>query len=163
VVAILLGANWEPAVALLRVLCFVPLLDIADFGGEVLKVRHEDRTWLLIMLLNLASLIGFGILFTSRWGAYGMAWANLLPLGNLILLARLAAILGDRFGQLLRDLAIIYLSPLPLFLLAAWTGPPGSWSRFAVSGVATLLAGAILVARFYRPFRTFLRPAAVPE
>ena len=101
VIAVLLGPNWGPAVPLLQVLCFVPMLDIsADLGGEVLKVRHEDRIWLLTMLVNLACLITFGSLFTMRWGAYGMAWANFLPLGNLIVIYRLAAILGRRFWKL---------------------------------------------------------------
>ena len=74
VVAIVLGDQWVPAAALLRVLCLVPTIDaFSELGGEVLKVRHEDRTWLGILLLNLASLVGFGVLLTRRFGAMGMA------------------------------------------------------------------------------------------
>jgi PST family polysaccharide transporter len=156
VIDILLGPNWGPAVPLLQVLCFVPLLDIsAGLGGEVLKVRYEDRVWFLTMLVNLACLLTFGSLFTMRWGAYGMAWANFLPLGNLILIYRLRGILGKRFRKLLRNLLFVYLCPLPLFLFAAWIAPADSWGRFGASVLAAVLAGAILGARFYRPFSEF--------
>ena len=114
-----------------------------------------DRVWLLTMLVNLACLLTFGSLFTMRWGAYGMAWANFLPLGNLILIYRLRGILGKRFRKLLRNLLLVYLCPLPLFLFAAWIAPADSWGRFGASVLAAVLAGAILGARFYRQFSEF--------
>jgi O-antigen/teichoic acid export membrane protein len=163
VVAILLGPDWKPAIPLLQVLCFVPFLDVfTDIGGEVLKVRHEDRTWLVTAVLNLVSLVGFGTWFTYRWGAYGMAWANFLLLGNALMAWRMSRIFGAGFGLLMRDLALVYLAPLPLFLAAAEVFPPDSWSRFAASGAAAAVSGAVLAAKFYRPYREFFGRSAVP-
>lgn len=156
VVAILLGENWGPAVPLLRVLCFVPFLDVfTDLGGEVLKVRNEDRLWLAIMVLNLVSLVTFGILFTREWGALGMAWANFLLLGNLVMAWRMSVIFAAGFRRLLADLASIYLVPLPFYLAAAAVFGAGTWGRFAASWLAAALAGAVLATRFRRPFRDF--------
>lgn len=161
VVAILLGPQWGPAVPLLRVLCFLPFLDLfTDTGGEVLKVRREDRTWLRIVALNLLSLVVFGVLFTRRWGAQGMAWANFLLLGHLLMGWRMSVIFAAGFRRLVADLALVYLAPLPFFLAAAWLFPPDSWSRFAASWVAALLAAAVLAAKFYRPFRQFFHPSS---
>ncbi len=158
VVAILLGPQWGPAVPLLRVLCFLPFLDLfTDTGGEVLKVRREDRTWLLIVILNVLSLAVFGALFTSRWGAQGMAWANFLLFGHLIMAWRMAVIFAAGFRRLLADLALVYLAPLPFFLAVAGLFAADSWARFAASWVAAALAGAVLAARFYRPFKAFFR------
>lgn len=156
VVAILLGPNWGPAVPLLKVLCFVPFLDVfTDLGGEVLKVRHEDRLWLVIMVINLVSLLGFGILFTRSWGALGMAYANFLLLGNLVMAWRMATIFAAGFRRLLADLAMIYLAPVPLFVAAAALFGSDSWGRFIASAVAAALSAALLGLRFYRPFSDF--------
>lgn len=156
VVAIILGEQWGPVVPLLRVLCFVPFLDIfTDVGGEVLKVRHEDRIWLVIMALNLASLLTFGILFAGRWGAVGMAYANFFLVGHLLMAWRMAKIFAAGLRGLASDLALVYLVPLPFFLLVAWLLPPASWARFGWSWLAAALASAALAGRFYRPFRAF--------
>lgn len=156
VVAILLGDQWEPAVVLLKVLCFVPFLDaFTDLGGEVLKVRHEDRTWLATGLLNLVSLLAAGIWLTSRHGALGMAFANFFLMGNLLMAWRMSRIFAEGFGQVLRDLALVYLTPLPFFLAAAWVFEKGSWGRFFVSGGAAALALGFLAWRFHRPFLEF--------
>jgi PST family polysaccharide transporter len=158
VVGIVLGPGWEAAVPLLKVLCFVPFLDVfTDLGGEVLKVRHEDRVWLLIALINLASLVCFGILFTRRWGALGMAWANFLLLGNLVMAWRMSRIFARGFRRIAQDLVLIYLVPLACFLLAALL-PAASWSRFAASFVAALAALGLLALRFYEPFESFFGP-----
>jgi PST family polysaccharide transporter len=160
VVEIVLGAQWTPAAALLKILCFVPFLDVfSELGGEVLKVRHEDRLWLVIMVLNLASLVGFGIAFTGRWGAAGMAAANFLLIGNLLMAWRMARIFAGGFARLLGDMALIYLVPLPLFAAAALL-PPASWSRLAASVLAALAALPLLAWRFRRPFRRFLEERA---
>ena len=155
IIAILLGPNWGPAVPLLQVLCFVPFLDISGrFGGEVLKAKHEDRSWLLIECVNLVCLVGFGILFTYRWGALGMAWANFLYLGNIFMVYRLSVILGPAFRKLLRDVGFVWVVPIPFFVLAALF-PSDSWPRFAASTVAAGGAAAVLGHRLYRPFRDF--------
>ena len=157
VVDLFLGPQWQPAVGLLRILCFVPFLDVfSELGGEILKVRNEDRLWLLIMALNLVSLLGFGILFTHYWGATGMAWANFLLAGNLVMGWRLARIFGPAFRRLLRDMALVYLAPLTLFSGAALVFPDGGPPRLAASALAGLLAAAIVGWRFRRLVRRFL-------
>lgn len=163
VVTIILGEQWGPAVPLLRVLCFVPFLDVfTDVGGEVLKVRNEDRLWLTIMVINLVSLLTFGILFAGRWGALGMAYANFLLLGHLLMAWRMARIFAAGLRGLLVDMALVYLVPLPFYLLVAWLFPPASWARFGWSWLAAALAGAALTSRFYRPFREFFSGSETP-
>lgn len=156
VVAILLGDQWGPAVVLLQVLCFVPFLDaFTDLGGEVLKVRHEDRVWLATAGLNLVSLLAAGIWLTSRHGALGMAFANFFLLGNLLMAWRMSRIFARGFGQVLRDLGWVYLTPLPFFLAAAWAFEADTWWRLFASGGAAALALGFLAWRFYEPFLKF--------
>lgn len=155
-ISILYGGEWLAAAPMLQLLVFVPLFDpFSIVGGEMLKARNEDRLWLIITALNLISLVGFGILLTRQWGALGMAAANCLRLGNLLMLWRVRGVFGDRFKSLLGDLAFLYLAPLPFFALAAWLLPSDSWPRFAASIAAALLAAGALAARYWRPFRTF--------
>ncbi len=157
VVEVFLGPQWAPAVGLLSILCFVPFLDIfSELGGEVLKVRHEDRLWLLILLLNLASLVAFGVLFTRRWGAAGMAAANFLLLGNVLMAWRMAQIFGREFRRLLEDMAWLYLVPLALFGGVALLLPTASWGRFLASIAAGLATAGILGHRFRPLFQRFL-------
>ncbi len=157
VVEILLGGQWEPAVAILRVLCFVPFLDIfKDLGGEVLKVVHQDRAWLAVGLVNLLCLLVFGALFTAWWGGRGMALANLLLLGNWLMARRMARIFGAGFWQLGRDLLQVYLLPLPLFALAAWWLPAASWGLFAAHLLVAASSVALLGWRFWEPLQRFL-------
>lgn len=161
-VDILLGEQWREAVPLLRILCFLPLVDpFTRLGGEMLKVLQEDRIWLLVVVLNLFSLLAFGIWLTGIWGAPGMAWANYLLVGNLLMAWRVFRICGPEFWGLAQDLAWIYLLPLPLFLGVAWFFPVEGWGRFGVSVAAAGVAAGLLAARFYRPFRSFFSPASL--
>jgi O-antigen/teichoic acid export membrane protein len=156
VILILLGETWLPAVPILQALAFIPFFDqFSMMGGELLKARHEDRAWLIIMIVNLISLVGFGIYLTGRFGAPGMAAANYLLVGNLLMAWRVKDVFGSHFWPLLGDFALLYLVPLPFFALAAWLFPPASWSRFAVSVLAAALAAGALVLRYQRPFREF--------
>lgn len=156
VVWILLGDTWAGAAPLLRVLAFIPFLDqFTVVGGEMLKARHQDRTWLGIMLVNLVSLVGFGVFLTQRYGAAGMAAANYLLAGNLLMAWEVARVFGPRFRQLLGDLALVYLVPLPFFALAAWLFEADTWPRFAASLAAAALAAAALVFKYWKPFRAF--------
>jgi teichuronic acid exporter len=159
---ILIGENWRPAVPLLQILCFVPLTDpYSRLGGELLKVEGEDRAWLAVVGLNLLSLVGFGALLTRALGAPGMAWANYLLLGNLLMAWRVARVCGPLFWRLTGDLLLVYLLPLPLFLAAAWLFPAASWARLAASVAAAAIAGLLLLARFAGPLRRlFAAPAA---
>jgi O-antigen/teichoic acid export membrane protein len=156
VVRILLGPGWEGAAPLLRVISFIPFFDqFTILGGEMLKARHRDRTWLSIMVLNLVSLVGFGIAFTRRWGAAGMGAANYLLVGNLWMAWEVARELGPRMRRFAADLGLIYLIPLPFFTAAAWLFEAGSWPRFAASLAAAALAAGALVLVYWKPFRIF--------
>lgn len=159
VVLIILGEGWEPARDLLRILCFVPLVAVFDdLGGAVLKVRNEDRLWLVVMSANALSLIGVGVLLASRMGAAGMAWANYALVGSAILTWRVWNIFGAPFRQLARDVAFVYLAPLPFFLLAGWLTEPDGWPRFAAAAGAAAAGLGVLVYRFLQPFRRFFLP-----
>jgi PST family polysaccharide transporter len=150
------GPQWQAAAPILRALAFVPLSYYTSYvGGEMLKAEHRDRHWLAIELLNLGSLLGFGILLAGRWGATGMALANFLLVGNLVMAWEVWRVFGRRFATLLADLAQLLLLPLPAFALAAWLLPPASWARFAGSLLAAVLGAGLLLLRYWRAFRTF--------
>jgi O-antigen/teichoic acid export membrane protein len=156
VILILFGKDWLAAAPILRVLAFIPFFDqFTQMGGEMLKAEHRDRAWLWIELLNLASLVGFGIWFTQLWGARGMGAANYLLIGNLVMAWEVARVFGPRFRELMTDLVQLYVIPLPFFACAAWLAPADSWTRFAASLVAALLAAGVLAARYWKPFRAF--------
>jgi O-antigen/teichoic acid export membrane protein len=166
VISILLGDNWLAAAPILRAVAFIPFFDqFTMLGGEMLKAEHRDGRWLWIEILNLVSLVGFGIVLTLRYGAPGMGAANYLLLGNLVMAWEVARLFGPRFRTLLGDFALLYLVPLPFFALAAWLYAPGSWTRFFASLAAAALAAGVLTARYWRPFRTFFgaRPAPVTQ
>jgi PST family polysaccharide transporter len=157
---LLFGAEWAPAAPILRVLSFAPLFyQLTILGGEMLKAEHRDRVWLVIELLNLASLVGFGIWLTARRGAEGMALANYLLVGNLLMAWEIRRVFGARFRRLVADLALLYGLPLPLFALAAWLFPAGSWPRFAASLAAAAVAAAAFAALYWRPFHAFFATA----
>ena len=156
VVRIVFGEGWEGAVPILKVIAFIPFFDqFTILGGEMLKAEHRDRAWFVIELLNLVSLVGFGLWFTQRWGAPGMGAANYLLIGNLVMAWEVARVFGPRFKGLLADLAQLYLIPLPLFALAVWLTPAASWPRFAASLAAAALAAGSLAFRYWKPFRKF--------
>jgi O-antigen/teichoic acid export membrane protein len=156
ILKILLGENWREAVHLIRILCFLPLVDPFNrLGGEMLKAYREDRLWLVVVLLNFASLVGFGWLLSQWLGTDGMAWAHYLMVGHLLMAWRVYQICGPEFWRLVKELTIIYLLPLPFFLAISRFLPAASWSRFAVSLAAVAVIGGILAARFSRPFREF--------
>ncbi|HUO87065.1 MAG TPA: oligosaccharide flippase family protein [Thermoanaerobaculia bacterium] len=156
-VDILLGDQWRPAVPLFRILCFLPLVDpFSRLGGELLKVRQEDRAWLAVVVLNFASLIVFGLLLTRAHGAIGLVFAEFLLLGNLLMAWRVWRICGSRdFQRLLADLAYVYFVPLAPFVVVALSFPDEGWARLAASLGALALGVGLVALRFYRPFRSF--------
>jgi len=159
-VDVLLGEGWQPAVPLLRILCFLPLVDpFSRLGGEVLKVRRDDRLWLVIVVLNLASLLGFGILLCRAWGAIGLVAANFLLLGNALMAWRVWHLLGRDFWRLAADLAFVYLAPLAPFAVVALLFPDEGWGRLAASVGAAAVAASLVALRFQGPFRRFFRGA----
>lgn len=154
----LFGRGWSAAVPMLQVLAFIPFFDqFAMVGGEMLKARHQDRAWLSAMVLNLISLVGVGIFLTKRWGAPGMAAANYLLVGNLVILWHLRKIMGSRFKSFLVDLFFLYSAPFPIFLAVVWFFPSGSWSRLVGSIVAGILSFGLFALRFSSAFWTFFR------
>ncbi|HEX2164370.1 MAG TPA: oligosaccharide flippase family protein [Thermoanaerobaculia bacterium] len=163
-VHVLLGEQWRPAVPLFRILCFLPLVDpFSRLGGELLKVRHEDRAWLAIVVLNFVSLIGFGLLLTSRHGAIGLVFAEFLLAGNLVMAWRVWRILGAGFLRLAGDLAYVYFVPLAPFALVVALFPDEGWGRLAASCGAAAAAAGLLALRFYRPFRRFFAGGGAAE
>ncbi len=162
-VRILIGPQWVKAVPLVQVLCFAPLADpFSPLGGELLKTEGHDRDWFAVVALNMVSLAAFGVLLTTHLGTIGMAWANYLLLGGLLMGWRIYRICGGaEFGRLALDLAYVYLAPLPLFALVAWWQPAASWGRLAASVPAAVAACGLYLLRFGRPFRGFF--AAAPE
>jgi len=156
----LYGERWVAATPLLAALAFVPLFDwFASLGGEVLKARHEDRRFVLMVAVDLVTLVVVGVWMTARWGPLGMAFANYFPLGRLWLAIRIARIFGSSAWTLLADVAVVVLAPLPLFA-AASLFPAASWQRAAASVGAALLTVPLFVLRFRGPLRHYLRVRA---
>ena len=159
-VEIVLGPEWTGTTPLLRVLCLVPLVDVfTTTGGEALKVQNRDRLWLTTVVLNMLAIVGFGFLFTYTWGPIGMAWANFLRLGSLLMFLKVLGIFAGRRRRLVGSLAQVYLLPLPFFLAAAALLPAASWSRLLASVAAAALGGGVLALRFLPDYRRFFRRA----
>ncbi len=157
-VQLVLGPEWVGTVPLLRVLCLVPLVDVfTTTGGEALKVQNRDRLWLTTVVLNMLAIVGFGFLFTYNWGPIGMAWANFLRLGSLLMFLKVLSIFAGRRRRLVSSLAQVYLLPLPFFLAVAGLLPSGSWGRLLASVAAAALGGGLLALRFLPDYRRFFR------
>jgi hypothetical protein len=86
-----------------------------------------------------------------------MGAANYLLVGNLWMAWEVARELGPRVRRFAADLGLIYLVPLPFFAAAAWLFEAGSWTRFAASLAAAMLAAAVLVLVYWKPFRVFFK------
>ena len=157
-VQLVLGPEWVGTVPLLRVLCLVPLVDVfTTTGGEALKVQNRDRLWLTTVVLNMLAIVGFGFLFTYNWGPIGMAWANFLRLGSLLMFLKVLSIFAGRRRRLVSSLAQVYLLPLPFFLAVAGLLPTGSWGRLLASVAAAALGSGLLALRFLPDYRRFFR------
>jgi PST family polysaccharide transporter len=157
VVWLLGGSKWVAASPVfLKILCFAPLMDpLGRFAGQFLAARHQERVWIRAGVLTLVSWAVAGWTLTSWLGPEGMAWANYLPLGALITSVAIFRIDRTGCGQLLKDLAFLYLLPLPLFAGAALL--PAGWPRFGASLAAAAAALALALWRFWKPFHSFLR------
>ncbi len=157
-ILILGGKNWVYAPIYLRVLALAPLMDpFSRLGGEMLKVFHKDWNWILSVSLTLASFVGFGLLFTAKWGPVGMAWANYLPIGAVVMAWSIYRVAPAPFRQLLRDLVVLYAVPVAPFAAAWWIGGDHLWLRFGISLVALGLVFGVYYARFGGAFRAFLK------
>jgi len=160
------GPQWTAASPLLRVLCFAPLIDpFSRLGGEVLKTHHKDGTWILSAAMTLASFIGFGWFLTGRLGAIGMAWANYLQLGSVVMLVAIYRLGPAAFRKLLADLFWMYAAPVLPFGAVLLLTSAESWTRFAVSIAAAALVFALYAWKYGDDFRRFFsrREPASPE
>ncbi len=157
-IRILGGEKWILAPAFLKVLALAPLMDpFSRLGGELLKVFHKDFVWIASVGLTLLSFIGFGWVFTGLWGPVGMAWANYLPLGGLVMAWAIYRVAPGPFRQLVQDIVLLYGAPVVPFLLAWWLGGERIWTRFALSLAALGVVFAFYAWRFGAAFRAFLR------
>ncbi len=157
-ILILGGKEWTLAPAYLRVLALAPLMDpFSRLGGELLKAFHKDFHWIASVALTLVSFVGFGFLLTGLWGPVGMAWANFLPLGALVMAWAIYRVAPGPFRQLLGDIALLYAVPVLPFAAAWWLGGDQLWFRFGLSLVALAAVFGIYVMRFGADFRRFLK------
>ena len=167
VLQIIGGGKWDDRVVLfVTILAFAPLIDpFSRLGGEVLKTFHKDKTWILATGITLASFAGFGWWFTTRFGAQGMAFANFLQLGGLVMGWTLYRLAPAAFVRLARDLLFVYLVPIAPFAAAWWLGGEGFWLKAALSVVAAGLTVGVYWWRFGSAFREFFadRAAAAPS
>ena len=152
------GGQWSEAPTFLRLLCFAPLVDpFSRLGGEMLKVYHRDRIWIVASATTLVSFLGFGVGFTLWLGPIGMAWANFLPLGGLVMAWAVRGVAAEGFAALCRDIAVVYLAPLPPLAAAYLLFPGDPTLRFVASLGAVAIAFGFYAVRFGPSFRAFFR------
>ncbi len=152
------GAEWAGAVPFLRVLSLAPLVDpFSRLGGEILKVYHRDRLWIVSLVMTLLTFIIAGYFLISAFGPIGMAWANYLPVGGLVMAWGIYRIAPNPFFRLLRDISIIYLAPLLPFLGAYLIAGDRPWLRFGLSILAALVTAAFYWSKFGSSFWAFFR------
>ena len=153
------GGKWDDRVVwFVMILAFAPLIDpFSRLGGEVLKTFHRDKTWILATAITLASFAGFGWWFTTRYGAQGMAFANFLQLGGLVMGWTIFRLAPSVFWRLARDLAFVYLAPVLPFAAAWFLGGDGFWLKAGLSVAAAAVTVAIYWWRFGAAFRAFFK------
>lgn len=158
------GAEYSTAaIPFLQVLCFAPLLQpFSRCAGDVLLIRHRDGILIASSILTLFSFVVVGYWLTGAYGAVAMAWVNLLPLGTLVVAWAVWSIDGPAFWGLCNDLIFVYLAPIPCFVAVAWFTADASWTRLALSFVATGIGLGLTAWRYGRRFRVFFaKPGTV--
>lgn len=164
-IRILGGSGWAESPAFLRILCFAPLIEpLSRLGGEVLKTYRKDALWIAASLATLASFAVGGFLLTRRFGPYGMAWANYLPLGVVLMGFGLRRLDSRVFDTLLKELVLVYAAPALPLLAVYFLTPDALILRFALS-IAALIATLLFYwRRFGASARAFLSdPVAATE
>lgn len=156
-VLIVSGPRWPAAPQFLMILALAPLLDpFTRLGGELLKTVHRERLWIASAV---ATLVGFAVggVLLIRWlGPMGMAWANYLPFGMLLMAWAIWKVDAPAFRRLLRDLVWMYAVPVIPFALTLWILTERPWWRLAVSIVLAALTLTVYWRRFGRDFKAFL-------
>lgn len=154
----LFGPQWAEAAPVLRILSLAPLVDpFSRLGGEILKVYHRDRLWIVSLVLTLLTFAIAGYFLISMFGPIGMAWANYLPVGGMVMAWGIYRIAPGPFRRLVRDIGVIYLAPVLPFLLAYLVAGDSPWLRFGLSMLAALLTTAFYWYKFGHSFLTFFR------
>ena len=152
------GRDYLGAAPFLALLAFAPIVDpLGRFSGELLMARRLEKVRLLALALQLVGLVGGGVALSLALGSsFGMAWANLLPTGSLVVLAVLLRS-ADRaqMKRLARELGEIYLMPLLPFALAWWASGERPWLRLATTLGAALLSLAWVWRRHGAEYRSF--------
>ncbi len=157
---LLWGAEYAPAAPLLRILCFIPLIQpFARCAEDVILARHEERLLIRASLLSLVSLVAVGLWLTGPLGPAGMAWAKVLPLGVVPITWAVYRVDPAGFRRLAGDLALLYALPVPLFALAAWVGAGHPYLRLGLSLAAGLASAGLYLWRWGAGFRRFFAPA----
>jgi O-antigen/teichoic acid export membrane protein len=158
------GVQWVAGAGFLRVLSLAPLADpFSRLGGEILKVYHRDRLWIVSLVLTLLTFGIAGYFLIASFGPIGMAWANYLPIGGLVMAWGIYRIAPIPFVRLVRDIGVIYLAPILPFALAYFAAGDRPWIRFALSILAALLTTAFYWRKFGHSFLTFFRSRSVVE
>lgn len=161
-ILILGGEQWiEEAPRYMRILCFAPIIEpFSRLGGEILKVQHRDGLWIVCNVITLVTFVGGGLVLTGVMGPVGMAWINLVPLGGIPMIWALYRVAPARFSELVRQLAFVYVVPVPLFAAVYFAAGDHLWWRFGLSLLALGLSLAVFGWRFGKHFVAFFKPPA---
>ena len=154
------GAQYVGMAPVLRILCFAPLVQpFSRCAGDMLLNLHKDFVIITSSVLTLMSLFGLGLYWMDIHGLAGMAWANLLPIGSLLVIWAVWKIDPPGFWRLGRDLVVVYLVPLPFFALALWMAGDHLWFRLVLSLLAAGAAAGVYFLRYQAEFRAFFQVA----
>ncbi len=153
---LLWGPEYAQAAPLLRILCFIPLVQpFARCAEDVILARHEERLLIGASFLSLVSLVSLGLWLTGPLGPAGMAWAKLLPLGVVPITWAIYRIDPAGFRRLAGELVLLYALPVPLFALAAWASAGHPWLRLGLTIAAGLATAGLYLWRWGRSFARF--------
>ncbi len=155
------GGQWSQAPVFLTMLALSPLVDpFSRFGGEVLKVRHQDRLWILSSGATAFTFALGGYWLTGEMGPIGMAVIHFVPAGALWMAWGLYRVAPAAWRQLATDLLWVYLLPIPGFALVwLFAGDSPFW-RVGLSLLAALLALLLVGWRFGGELLRFFRGRA---
>ena len=163
-VRIVSGPQWPSAPQFLMILALAPLLDpFTRLGGELLKTVHRERLWIASAIATLTGFAVGGVLLIRWLGPTGMAWANYLPFGMLLMAWAIWKVDAPAFRDLLRDLAWMYAVPMIPFALCWWLLADRPWLRLAVSIALSGLTLGVYWRRFGKDFKAFLAASGKGE
>jgi O-antigen/teichoic acid export membrane protein len=152
------GEEYLGMAPVLRILCFAPLVQpFSRCANDMLLNLHKDVVIIVSSGLTLVSLVGLGYFLSKSYGLAGMAWANLLPVGSLVVTWAVWRVAPVSFWRLLGDLLMLYLVPLPFFGLAWWVAGENLWLRLGLSLLAAGISTMIYQRRHQHEFRAFFQ------